>query len=312
MFECQMHKYDSPPSHVSIVDINCTVPRNLLSVQHGTKPDQVRRNFTICLPPLFGKPNIYRFVEWLEFNIMLGAEKIFIYNYTSNVQIHKLLEFYINRGFINIINWTLPEIKTEANISKPISVHYHGQIVALNDCLYRNKYQSEYIVNVDMDEFIIPRMENETTWHQMITHFDLNQNVYIIRNMFFRKEWDNANIEILNKTLVEKYDLITLQKLQHEKKIFPAERRSKYFAKTLRVSSLMIHTLNMSDFKFAVPVNIALMHHYRDIKLSSNLLLNTKVTDRTVPTKYGDALIKKVVSVWSKLNRTLSDIMQED
>ena len=304
MFECKVPMYDPPPSYVSIVDINCTAPKNLLFIQHVTKPKRVTRNFTVCLSPLFENPNLYRFVEWIELNKMLGADRFYIYNYTSNLKVRKLLEFYFKSGIINIIQWNLPEINTEVNVSKPISIHYQGQIAALNDCLYRNKYESEFILNIDMDEFIIPHMQNDTTWHHMFTHLDTNQTVYIVRNTFFRKTWKDTNIEISNKTLVAKYDLITLKKLQHEKEIFPPGNRSKYFARTSRVSSLMTHTANISEYKFTVPVHITYMHHYRDIGFRNNIM---KVIDQTVPKKYSNDLIKKVVIVWSELNRFLSN-----
>ena len=301
LFECIISGYDPPPSYVSIVDMNCTSPKNLLFVQHVTKPLTSKRNFTLCLSPLFGNSNIYRFVEWIELNKMLGADMFFIYNYTSDVKISKVLDFYSNRGIVKIIQWSIPEISTEANVTTSVRIHYHGQIAALNDCLYRNKYESEYIVNVDMDEFIIPHMENDTTWHHMFTHLDPNQTVYIVCNTFFRKTWKIPNIEISNKTFVAKYDLITLQMLQHDEKVFPPERRSKYFARTSRVSSLMIHTVNISEYKLPVPVNISYLHHYREKNYKKNLK-PMKAIDVTVPKKYGNALVRNVVTVWSEHN----------
>lgn len=305
LFECLLNsRSNSTPSYVSMVDKNCTAPRNILFIQHVTKPEAVSRNFTVCLPPIYGHPNIYRFIEWIEFNIILGADRFVVYNYTNDINVHKVLEYYSNKGFLTVIQWNLPESETETEVRKPISIHYFGQVAALNDCLYRNKYVSEFVINIDFDEFIIPRSRNDTTWLEMLSNVNQNEAVYIVQNTFFKVEWDNANVEISNSTLVKKYQLITMQKLQHEQKIFSPGSRSKYFARTSRVHTVMIHTIPRLN-NFPLPVDVALLHHYRDFE-TKNDPESSKILDCTVPNKFGNILIKKVMAVWSELNKTLS------
>ncbi|XP_045181783.2 beta-1,4-galactosyltransferase galt-1-like [Mercenaria mercenaria] len=305
LFECSLDSsLKSLPSYVSLVTNNCTTPSNLLLIHHVSKPEVVMQNFTVCLPPLHDYSSVYELVEWIELNKILGAEKFIVYNYSSNVNVQHVLDFYSKKGITTIIQWQLPKERESNSVeSKPVGVHYFGQVAALNDCLFRNKYNSEFIVNLDLDEFIIPHAENVTSWIEILETLKHDAPSYIFRNTFFKKEWDNAEIEIPNKTLADKYHLVTLQKVQHEKKIYTTGQRSKYLVRTSQVSRIMIHTAS-GVYNMPVPTDVALLHHYRDWG-SKNDPAHVKVLDKTVPLKFGNELIENVRKVWSELNETI-------
>ena len=69
----------------------------------------------------------------------------------------------------------------------------------MNDCLYRNTMIEgfKYVVNVDLDEFIVPRQHDN--FQQMMKHLDRvsggNKNaVFILRNMFFYLQLNDDRI----------------------------------------------------------------------------------------------------------------------
>lgn len=52
--------------------------------------------------------------------------------------------------FLNVSRSWLPQLS-------PGDIHYFGQIPALNDCIYRNMYQTWYLALHDVDELILPQ-----------------------------------------------------------------------------------------------------------------------------------------------------------
>ena len=65
------------------------------------------------------------------------------------------------QGLVEVIPWSMPSV---LNVStgwqpedSPGQMHYYGQIPALNDCVYRNMYQTQYIALHDIDELILPQ-----------------------------------------------------------------------------------------------------------------------------------------------------------
>ncbi|XP_060567206.1 uncharacterized protein LOC132725994 [Ruditapes philippinarum] len=294
------------PTHVSMVQEKCRKPEHLLElrivnteyVQHRNS----HRMFTVCLSPLnFRFNRDYEIIEWIELNRILGAEQFIVYNYSSGSDVQTVLEYYSKRGIIKVVPWNLPvKVDTLPRSNKP-EIHYFGQVAALHDCLYRNKGISEFIVNLDLDEFIIPHDNKTKSWSDIIQQVKQNFNAYLFRNTFFKKEWDNSDIDIQNKSLVDKLQLVTLQKLQHEQKLFSPRSRSKYIAKTANVSHLMIHEVPGVNTK-VVPPELAFLHHYRDWG-TKNDSPRSKVLDNTVPNKFGNTLVKNVLNVRNDIEK---------
>lgn len=294
------------PMYVSVVSKSCASPPHLLRVDTNLDTGTTKRRFTVCLSPLNSiYSDVFGLVEWIELNRILGAEKFIVYNHSSAVNVNRVLQYYSERGITEVVQWRLP-MNLEANTTEDKSngIHYFGQIAALHDCLYRNKQNSEFIVNIDLDEYIIPHAHD--TWSDMVTLLNKLQrkavSAYIFRNAFFRTEWASTNISTVNTSLTEKYHLVTLQKIEREKYIFPPTVRSKYFARTSTVSRMMVHLV--SDLSrvdvMAVPPAIGLLHHYRNCEDLSNPS-NSRVIDKTVIEKYGESLLHNVSDLWSEI-----------
>ena len=235
----------------------------------------------------------YELVEWIELNRILGAEKFNIYVESCAPNVQDILRYYNEIGIVEVIQWPLPVERKD--------IHYFGQVVALQDCLYRNKEASEYIVNVDLDEFIIPHTKDVFTWKGIVNNTDAKSRSFIFRNTFFRKEWlekTDAN-NFTGNDIAEKYNLITLLLSEHETKLFPFGQRSKYFAKTALATSLLIHDVVGAGVPVRVPHDVAMMHHYRNWYNYSNV--EKKIKDNTVLQKYGDYLIRNVHDTWNRL-----------
>ncbi|XP_052818756.1 uncharacterized protein LOC128244744 [Mya arenaria] len=278
------------PRFVSVVKSNCTVPPKILLVKPTRPAGSYGRQFTVCLMPLnLNYSRAYELVEWIELNRLLGADKFMIYNESSAPNVNKVLNYYAKRDIVDVIQWPIPLDNRE--------IHYFGQVAMLQDCLYRNKEESEFIVNEDLDEFIIPRPLLLKTWHDFVKNKSEDIAGYIFRCTFFRKEWVDTEIDFSEKRIAEKYKLITLLRFGHETKLWNYKARSKYFARTSTVESLMIHEVPSVKTE-NVHQSIAMIHHYRNW---SNFKPQEKVHDDIVLQKYGKQLLKNVAATWDNL-----------
>jgi hypothetical protein len=100
----------------------------------------------------------HRLVEWLEFHIMMGVEHFWLFDnsVTPAQSTAKLLLPYVLRGIVTLLHWPFP-------IQKGCDQSQAGaQFSVGNVCLRRYAQDAEWIAFLDVDEFMLPRRENET------------------------------------------------------------------------------------------------------------------------------------------------------
>ncbi|BFZ19503.1 hypothetical protein BsWGS_22542 [Bradybaena similaris] len=142
------------PTHVSLSYNSTSQPNNRLQIIY---PGNLTRNFTVCYAVLFGNYNMASMLlQNIEMHRILGAEHFMVYNYSISPAVNQILQRYQEDGLVTVLPWPVPTLE----------VLYYGQVAALNDCNYRNRNTSRFVVVVDTDEFIIPR--NSLSWMQLI------------------------------------------------------------------------------------------------------------------------------------------------
>ncbi|XP_053402656.1 uncharacterized protein LOC128557981 [Mercenaria mercenaria] len=305
IFMCPISQSEMP-KYISLVTNFCEYPLNMLHVNNASGTGSYKRRFTVCLSPLnFKYGRAYELVEWIEFNKILGADKFVVYNYSSASNVKEVFEHYSKSNLTEVIQWRLPMgVNTFPKTNNPVEINYFGQTAALNDCLFRNKQFSEFVVNIDLDEFIVPHSEKAGNWYEIIKEME-NASVYMFKNTFFRKDWAKIRIPFRGKKLAEQLRLVTLQVFQHEAKIFPARERSKYIARTADVDLMLIHEVPHSH-EVLVPIEKGILHHYRDWNNPNDD--NEKVTDITILNKFETSLTENVGKVWKELAHVKMDM----
>ncbi|KAL3860063.1 hypothetical protein ACJMK2_010232 [Sinanodonta woodiana] len=310
---------DVVPYAVSIVTTKCQEPLNSLPVNPWMQQVDIKRNFTVCVSPLnMNYSRAYEIVEWLELNIILGADYFLIYNYSSAFNIRKVMKIYSDRGLVEVIQWPLPmHVDTWPPSDKIPEVTYFGQIAALNDCLYRSRPYTKFLINVDIDEFIIPRSNRSYKWMDMFNILP-EASGYIIRQICFRKDWpDYRGVD--NKSLVsdsylndiDKYSLVTLKKLQRERGILPDGYRSKYIVKPNDAVTIRVHDVwqyRKHQHSHVVDPSVGLLHHYRNWFKPHE---GTSVLD-TRMLQYQDELVHQICAIWSQLEGVPLDLHTVD
>jgi glycosyl transferase family 92 len=76
--------------------------------------------------------------EWIEFHLLMGAERCYLYNNLSTDEHREVLEPYLRDGVVDVIDW--PDVP--------------GQGSAYRDCLDRHRGETRWIAFLDLDEFL--------------------------------------------------------------------------------------------------------------------------------------------------------------
>jgi len=79
-------------------------------------------------------------------------------------------------------------------------VNYHGQILAMNECSYRQMYDAEHLLIQDVDEFVVPTVAKD--WSSMLDSISAAQRDHIasysFRNRFFPLGFRDVVDKVMN------------------------------------------------------------------------------------------------------------------
>lgn len=245
------------PDAVSIVEHPDDIkPSNILPIRIKAMKKHMH-NFSVCLAPIQQNyENTEELIEWLEIVRLLGATKVFIYVQNATNDVVSVLKFYQANGLVTLLRWSLPSIYCNQAMKQ---LHYCGQMVSINDCIYRNKGKSRFVASFDLDEMIIPQHDEDYTWDDMLKRLP-QKGTFIFSNTFFLP-LVNTN-KINNKKTV---GLRIMHRQIREELIYPPFNRSKWIVNTEQAVTMGIHfswaLSNSTQYK--VPHHTGLLHHYR-------------------------------------------------
>uniref|UniRef100_A0AAY5F2B3 Glycosyltransferase family 92 protein n=2 Tax=Electrophorus electricus TaxID=8005 RepID=A0AAY5F2B3_ELEEL len=142
-------------------DISHIYTTQFLPIKNRVEKYSFKYSFTVCISNLFGKyNNVLQFVQSMELYKLLGVQHVVIYNTSCGPDLEKLLQHYKREGILEIVPWPIDQFLNPSpgwNFTvHGGDLHYYGQLVTLNECIYRHMYQTEYILLNDIDEIIMP------------------------------------------------------------------------------------------------------------------------------------------------------------
>lgn len=164
---CKNPIMNQVPSSVSLVKNECDEAVNNLEVIHNLPEGGRKKSFGVCVKDLIFEDDIsLQIIEWVELLLLLGADKIFCYVLSVHPNVMKVFKYYETRGKVKVEMISRPNGLPFEEKSRIQS--YQGEMVSLNDCLYKHMYEYEYLVPIDSDEIIMPQREEDKTWTDLI------------------------------------------------------------------------------------------------------------------------------------------------
>ncbi|KAL4219643.1 hypothetical protein ACF0H5_022215 [Mactra antiquata] len=215
--------------------------------------------YTLCVSPVHSNyNNRLKLIEWIEMNLLLGADNIIFYVQNVSESVMLVLRYYELFGVVTVYHWTLPVFFTDLHDRH---LHYFGQVAAVNDCVYKAKYVSEYVTTFDLDEFIIPQLRHHWSWADMMATVP-KRSVYMFLCNFFH---ENPRCQAINCT--DKLSLSTF--IIKDNIVLPPRKRSKYIARSNDIIMAGIHQIwntTSGRVNYVVNPRVGLLHHYRQNK----------------------------------------------
>uniref|UniRef100_A0A9J8ANB9 Glycosyltransferase family 92 protein n=1 Tax=Cyprinus carpio carpio TaxID=630221 RepID=A0A9J8ANB9_CYPCA len=198
-----------------------------LPIKNKAVQETFKFNFTVCISNLFGDyNNVLQFAQTMEMYKLLGVQHVVIYKTGCGPDLEKLLKHYETEGILEIVPWPIDHFLNPAsgwNIKHHKGdIQYYGQLVTLNECIYRHMYQSKYVLLNDIDEIIMPYkhtslpslMEDLQSAHPSIGVFLIENHIFPKTQFeesgkFKRGEWNNIpGVNIMEHMYQSKYVLL--------------------------------------------------------------------------------------------------------
>ena len=307
------------PLGVSVTLKPCDIPRTFLPITPPeTSSSEPRKDFAVCVKGLdfVIRDMSVRIAEWLELNLILGADKFFVYVYSVHPNLKRVLEYYSSKGVLEIIPLSLPG--KQPNKPKQRSRYLktklwqkrRDELVPYNDCYYRNLYSHRFVLPVDVDEVIVP--VRTSTWKAMFQelfaedpHLLDKYSSFSVRNAYFFDDFPTNDLQD-----IPKYHHI-LRHTVRSANFSPGLESVKSFVSTDGALTVFNHyTLRVLRPSVArnlvLGVDVAQMNHYRD-SCSSNTapdcldnFLKFKKKD-TLVLRYAKELARRLASVLNTL-----------
>ncbi|XP_013790624.1 uncharacterized protein LOC106474478 [Limulus polyphemus] len=158
IINCQHQEFSHVvPKWVTIVETGVDVsPTRWILVHNNLQHDYKHRKgkMVMCVQPMRGPyDNFQQLAESIAFYSVLGVSHFAFYDYQTTSRVKNMFKKIIRSGISIEINpwditWPIPQYGYLGD--------RYAQLTQLQDCTYKNQYQYEYIVNVDIDEFIVP------------------------------------------------------------------------------------------------------------------------------------------------------------
>lgn len=115
--------------------------------------------------------------EWIEYNTIAGVDHFYLYNNNSEDQYLQVLEPYINKGIVTLLNWEKNQAQMECYI----------------DGIHRYKDETKWLGFIDVDEFIVPNSTNSIK--DFLRKFENMPAVMIFWKMFCSAGMISRNVE---------------------------------------------------------------------------------------------------------------------
>ncbi|KAH7637473.1 heterotrimeric g protein alpha subunit b-like protein [Dermatophagoides farinae] len=243
--------------------------------------DENKMMMAICVKPLHYYYNkTINLMEFIELNRLLGVKRFYFFNHTISSQVNHLLQLYqhYEPDLLNIFQWQLP-IKSQTEIRT------EGIFAALNDCLYRARYNRfRYVMFIDLDEFIMPNNHQNLIdlLHDVEQFYPNKIGAFSFRNGFFYLQYpdDNQQQQQIGKSINNDnlhHKLITLTKTWRKINLNIHKQRSKCIVlpeNVVEMGNHFVWEFTYGKHTLNIDPKIAYLHHYRVCEFGGDNCIN--------------------------------------
>ncbi|XP_075682367.1 beta-1,4-galactosyltransferase galt-1-like [Rhinoderma darwinii] len=260
-------------------------------------------NFSVCISSFYGKyNNVLQVIQAIEMYKLLGASKVTIYNNSCHDKVDKVLRHYIQEGVVDVIQWPIDRFLRTSTKWKYVEglnsdIGYYGQVAALNDCLYRNMYKSEFVLLNDIDEIILPvKYWDWTSLMKSLQKQYPNTSVFRFENHVFPSSVKEPGFNPWNQIP----GINILQHFYREPGDYMSMKPRKMIVNPLKITQTTIHyVLKGEGYSADVSGRDAILFHCKN-KRNQSIPEKDLIKDEII-LRYNMSLVPKVDMVVQKL-----------
>lgn len=163
---------------------NSSIPVDLIRVRKLPIPGP-KGKFAVCGPTLMRKyADWIKFVQWVEWYLLMGAERIFLYDYEATATVENLVNHYVNQNIIELMRWPQEKLCVDRD--------YFCQLARINDCVHRTRYRYKFVTIVDVDELIYPQFHTNLT--AIFDHYRILSKIALPQDFHLNLDFSNRNL----------------------------------------------------------------------------------------------------------------------
>lgn len=214
---------------------------------------------SVCVRPIYAPFNELSLItEFIGYYTSMGVSRFDFYIYELSKEAALLLSALKKHtgAPIQLHKWNLG-----LNLSR---LQAYGQLAAIQDCIHRSRFISEFVINVDFDEFLVPKKKRSIPEAILNVETAVGKNSLgsmVVQNQFFCTEYP-YNAALLRQTP----PLLSL--IENVREAVPWEHnvRSKYITRASATVVGGVHFVwehHPGVRQIKVPVDEMVLHHYR-------------------------------------------------
>ena len=311
----ELHTYKSPytsasitcpyeytgnvPLFVGFVEDKAMSPGMTFVVENYGEKSGVTKEFTVCVPSLFNMKSAALLVEKIEMSRILGAGRVVFYNTSISSNVDAVLRMYAREWSagretleVVVLPWQLPIENGET-----ISIPYKAQQLTIDDCMYRYKRLSNYMVFDDLDEFLVPLQHHN--WSALVKdrrRLKPTSIGWAFRCTVLNKDRPNPAKGYGEDYL--RYGSAIFGLTSRDQYVYPAGDRTKLIVDPTTIEEMGVHLIwSGRGTTDVLPVTVGLLFHYR-VPLED---CTGQVDETRVVAKYGERLRRRFREIWSRL-----------
>ncbi|XP_036356852.1 uncharacterized protein LOC115209632 [Octopus sinensis] len=294
-FSCEIKDNDIP-KYVSLSFDRCAPRSNLLHVE---VPDRKwKHKFAICIETSYGHIDPSVIIEFVEYNKLMGVTSISVYPSQISTNNRKVFQQYEKEGIMSISETPSP---LEGDSWKILTL---SSPISFNDCMLRQMYSAEYIIPIDFDEILVPRLSAKN-YSALLNDIDSTYrakepfSIYSFRTFIF---FTTCGSKIQNPKFSNIFRFVhRLKRFGHLKSIVNPRKCLSVYNHYCKV--------NFKHLKgpggVSVDTSLASVHHYRK-SWSQNfckLLYSENTIDTLCKDKFGKMLSKPLQDKYNMFKR---------
>lgn len=205
-----------------------------------------------------------------------GVSHAIVYYDDISEDVYNVLKSYQKIGFLEAFYWPQLEILSY--------IRNYGQVLKMNDCLYRSYYNSRYIINSDIDEIIMSK--TFYTLKELIDYYLIENSSCGIFHFYSKTFPTKKYIDNISKRGRESYTkLPPIEDFNLFDKTLSCKEtmiRTKYITSTSTVEALRFHDTISNDKHCAIWKKDGYCRHTRIIPINNVNLCKNLTHDYTI------------------------------